>query len=203
MTPDVLDAIRAVHKMLSSIPDIEISLDDLNIIAPIIKIEKYAKGDFFIRPGESSQKVALALSGLVKTYYILEDGKEHITQFGAEGSFIGVYTDMLKKIPSTGHIEMLEPCTFIVMDYQELLASTKNSLQWAHLLRIIAQSRYIDRSETHRYLTTQNANDRYEFFLENYPDLANRIPQNQIALYLNITPATLSRLKNGSGNYKK
>jgi CRP-like cAMP-binding protein len=203
MTPDILDAIRAVHKMLSSIPDIEISLEDLSLIAPIIKIEKYSKGEFFIRPGESSQKAALALSGLVKTYYILEDGKEHITHFGAEGSFVGVYTDMLKKIPSTGYIETLEPCTFIVMDYEELLATTKNSLPWTHLLRIIAQSRYVNRSETHRYLTTQNANDRYEIFLENHPDLVNRIPQNQIALYLNITPATLSRLKNGSGIYKK
>lgn len=201
MTKDILEAVNYVHKMLSTISDI--SLEELLVVEPIIKIEKYAEGTNFLSPGESSQKAAITLSGLSKTFYLTEDGKEHITHFGAEGSFIGVYTEMLKNVTCTGFIQAIEPCTFMVMDYQELLAITKDSLAWAHLLRIIAQARYIFRSDTTRNINLQNANDRYQYFVKSHPELINKLPQNQIALYLNVNPATLSRLKNSSGNYKK
>lgn len=201
MTKELLEAVSGIHKQLAKIADI--SIDELLLIKDIVKIEKYGEGESFIVPGDSAQKAAINLSGLAKTFYITADGKEHITHFGIEGSFIGVYTDMLKKVPSTGYIQTIEPCTFLVMNYEQLLETTKDSLAWAHLLRIIAQTRYIYRSETTRNINRQTANERYQYFVETHPALFNRVPLNQIALYLNITPATLSRLKNGSGKYKK
>jgi CRP-like cAMP-binding protein len=39
------------------------------------------------------------------------------------------------------------------------------------------------------------AEDRYDSFLEHYPSLSNRIPQNQIANYLGVSPEFLSRIR--------
>ncbi len=196
----VSEAIKLIHQRISQIS--EITLSELQILESIIKIEEYAPGNHFVKPGDSSQKIALLLKGLAKTYYITESGKEHITHFGSEGSFLGAYTDMLKGVPSTGYIETLEPSIMLVMNYKELLEATKNSLAWAHLLRRNAESRYIYRSEKDRNITLKTAGEKYEYFINTHKDLVDRLPQNQIALYLNITAATLSRLKNGSGNYK-
>ncbi len=201
MNKNHYDSMCLIHKKLNEISSI--SLDEFMIIASVVRIEELNPGDLFIQPGESSQKVAFLLKGLAKTYYILENSKSIISHFGIEGSFVGVYTDMLKNIPSTGYIEAIEPCSLLVMNYQEMLDITKNSLSWAHLLRTYTEKRYIYRSDKERNITQKSALEKYKYFSQTHPDLIDRLPQNQIALYLNINPATLSRLKNNTGNYKK
>jgi hypothetical protein len=47
-----------------------------------------------------------------------------------------------------------------------------------------------------RSLLQQNAKERYLSFLETYPNLADRIPQYQLASYLGITEVSISRIKN-------
>ena len=41
-----------------------------------------------------------------------------------------------------------------------------------------------------------SAIEKYEHFLQRYPDLALRIPQGMIASYLGMSPETLSRVRN-------
>jgi len=200
MKPELYDAIKRFHENLSRFS--RISLDELLIAKDVVSIEYYKTGEHFISPGMNAQKVGILIKGLCKTYYILENGKEHISHFGAEGSFIGAYTDMLKHQKAQGFVEALEPCTILVMNYDELLAATSTSLAWAHLLRKVAEDRYIYRSDKDRQISLKTAKEKYQYFLEAHPHLENRIHQNQIALYLNLTPATLSRLRNQSGKYK-
>jgi len=44
-------------------------------------------------------------------------------------------------------------------------------------------------------LMSETAKNRYEFFLETYPELPNRVPQRMIASYLGITPEALSKIR--------
>jgi len=44
-------------------------------------------------------------------------------------------------------------------------------------------------------LLSSNAIQRYEHFVETYPDIVQRVPQKMIASYLGITPEALSKVK--------
>ena len=44
-------------------------------------------------------------------------------------------------------------------------------------------------------LMSSKAIERYDAFLETYPDIVQRVPQRMIASYLGITPEALSKLK--------
>ena len=44
-------------------------------------------------------------------------------------------------------------------------------------------------------LMSSNAIERYEHFVETYPDIIQRVPQKMIASYLGITPEALSKVK--------
>ncbi|MCB0509281.1 MAG: Crp/Fnr family transcriptional regulator, partial [Bacteroidetes bacterium] len=44
-------------------------------------------------------------------------------------------------------------------------------------------------------LMSASAKERYEHFLETYPELPNRLPQRLIASYLGITPEALSKIR--------
>ena len=44
-------------------------------------------------------------------------------------------------------------------------------------------------------LISASAVERYEHFLQTYPDIIQRVPQKMIASYLGITPEALSRVR--------
>ncbi|MDB4281258.1 Crp/Fnr family transcriptional regulator, partial [Flavobacteriaceae bacterium] len=49
-------------------------------------------------------------------------------------------------------------------------------------------------------LMSSNARERYELFLETYPNIVKRVPQRMIASYLGVTPQALSSIR---GKIKK
>ena len=54
---------------------------------------------------------------------------------------------------------------------------------------------FIIKEKRESELLLNNAQERYLQFLEDYPDLENRISQYHIASYLNIAPESLSRIR--------
>jgi hypothetical protein len=44
-------------------------------------------------------------------------------------------------------------------------------------------------------LMSASAIERYEYFIETYPDIVQRVPQKMIASFLGITPESLSTVK--------
>ncbi|MDB4678169.1 hypothetical protein OAE93_00405 [bacterium] len=44
-------------------------------------------------------------------------------------------------------------------------------------------------------LMSASAIERYEHFVNTYPDIVQRVPQKMIASYLGITPEALSKVK--------
>jgi hypothetical protein len=50
---------------------------------------------------------------------------------------------------------------------------------------------------------TMSARERYQLLLEEYPELVKRVPDNQLASWLGVVPATFSRLKTAFANQSK
>jgi hypothetical protein len=47
-----------------------------------------------------------------------------------------------------------------------------------------------------------SAIERYDDFIETYPDIVQRVPQKMIASYLGITPEALSKVKGNKTKLK-
>jgi CRP-like cAMP-binding protein len=54
---------------------------------------------------------------------------------------------------------------------------------------------FIDCLEDSVIIQTASAIQRYEHFIDTYPDIVQRVPQKMIASYLGITPEALSRVR--------
>lgn len=50
---------------------------------------------------------------------------------------------------------------------------------------------------------TMTARERYQLLLEEYPELVRRVPDNQLASWLGVVPATFSRIKNSKQQGRK
>ncbi len=149
-----------------------------------MKTIEVKKGRILQYKGDLNSSVYKVESGLLRSYTIDEKGKEHIFMFAPEGWIIA---DMVgSDVGCELFIDALEDCVIKVADksYKE----QKPQIE-ALVNRItVLQQRVI-------MLMSHSAIERYEHFVETYPDLTQRIPQKLIASYLGITPEALSKVK--------
>lgn len=89
-------------------------------------------------------------------------------------------------IPCDLYIDAIEDSTITVTekDYTKLTSDRKSLVKRINVL----QKRVI-------MLMSSPAVERYQHFVETYPDIIQRVPQRMIASYLGITPEALSRLR--------
>lgn len=152
------------------------------------------KGDILIRPGETNRMAVFMLKGVAKRYVCSDNGEEQTVGFYWEYAqpLVGSYSFTK---PSNVWVKFLTPSQTVVLPWDVLMECMNEdaavALEFAeHLLD--HSSRQI---ETMKVLETYNAADRYRWFLKNYSDIADRIQENDIALFLGIRPQSLSRIK--------
>ena len=149
-----------------------------------LKTINVLKGQILQRSGELNTKVFKVESGLLRSYFIDNKGKEHIYIFAPEN---WILTDNCEgDIPCDLFIDALEDSTCIVTekDFTKLTSDRKSLIKRINVL----QKRVI-------MLMSSSAVERYRHFIETYPDIIQRVPQKMVASYLGITPEALSRVR--------
>ena len=170
------------------------NLNEILLIDSNAKTKHFKKGDVIQREGEKSSLAYYVKNGLLRNYTIDDKGKEHIFMFASEGWIIADIESQEFNQPSEMFIDCIENAEVIIFDRKcfKLSNLTHDQLkQNAHLMarRIaILQKRVM-------LLMSTSAKDRYNKFLETYPNLPNRITQGMIASYLGITPQALSTIR--------
>ncbi|MDG1332779.1 MAG: Crp/Fnr family transcriptional regulator [Crocinitomicaceae bacterium] len=165
-----------------------------------VKTKTFKKGDL-IQQAESSNAPSIYVKkGVLRSFIIDSNGKEHIYMFASQGYIIGDVEAMEYQQTTQLYIDCLEDCEVIFFDKDELLTllSKEHTAIFNHLL-----SRRIGRLQRRvLMLMGTPAIDRYNYFLEIYPELPSRVPQKMIASYLGITPQTLSSIRSEIGRKK-
>ena len=155
-------------------------------------------GDHAFMQGDSDSNIYFVQSGLLKAYYIREDGKEHIKSFLAEGSIIGSMVSLVDGDPCTFNLIASEPTTTIALPYRVLADTAQNDIGLANAL-VDFLGTYGKRKEQREYqLLSLSAEDRFALLVETMPDIAERVSQADLAAYIGITPQALSRIKRRS-----
>lgn len=141
------------------------------------------KGHVIQRKGELNSKVYQVESGLLRSYSIDDNGKEHIFMFAPEGWIIA------DNVSPNEHcdlfIDALED-SIVIQKEKEL--SGEHEIEKLIKRLGVLQKRVI-------MLMSVPAIKRYEHFISTYPEIVQRVPQKMIASYLGITPQALSTLR--------
>lgn len=149
-----------------------------------MKTIKVKKGQILQRIGDLDSKVYVVNSGLLRSYTIDEKGKEHVFLFAPEDWIIA---DVVLPIqPCQLFIDALEDSSVTVFE-KDLKISMISKEKFRNRIAVM-QNRII-------MLMSESAWQRYQHFVETYPDIVQRVPQKMIASYLGITPEALSKLR--------
>lgn len=151
-----------------------------------MKLIKIAKGQILQRSGEFHTKVYIVQSGLLRSYSIDKKGKEHIFMFAPEN---WIMADIVPShAPSQLFIDALEDTVALVKTKEEAEEEHHQDTKKLAKRLSVLQKRII-------MLMSASAIERYEHFVETYPDITQRVSQRMIASYLGITPEALSKVK--------
>ena len=158
------------------------------------KIKQTKKGEILQREGELSFLAYYVKKGLLRSYTIDEKGKEHVFTFATEGWIIADIESQEFDQPAKLFIDCIEDSNVIAFD-RSILSKLEVSRDQLNKNLNLLSRRVAVLQRRVLMLMSETAKNRYEFFLETYPELPNRVPQRMIASYLGITPEALSKIR--------
>jgi CRP-like cAMP-binding protein len=154
-----------------------------------------ARGEHFIREGEPSIRFAVVESGLFRSYYLDDEGRDFTKHFFAEGSILFSYAAYSGKAPSAYSIEALEDSSLSVARVDELMGIAEGRPALRRLAKDLLDGAMIEKERRSTEFVLLDSEGRYRRFQEENPGLEARIKQHQLASYLGITAVSLSRLR--------
>ena len=172
-----------------------LSKSEIDQLSKFLVEKRIGKGEILLRAGSVCNHSFFVEEGLLRSFSIDKQGKEHVIQFAPENWIISDRSSLLFQEPSEFFIDAVENTTLIMFDEEfvvkasELSAKYRSFNQKALNNHIRHQQRRINR------LLSATAEERYLNFIQLYPNITLRVPQWMIASYLGITPESLSRVR--------
>lgn len=175
---------------------LEINLKDdiasrINTEAALVKFEDK---QVVLLEGTKATKLYFVIKGIVRGYYIDEQGNDITKCFSGEHEFFSS-EGLRTGIVSSFTIECLEPCFCIAISYELIDELMKADETLAEVFKHY-YLREIDKLENKaKNMALLDAKERYMKFCENHPYLHERVDLKYIASYIGIRPASLSRIR--------
>ncbi len=157
----------------------------------LIEVER---GDLLLKDGERSKNVTLVLKGLIRSYY-LKDGEDISSRFTTEGEIVLSVNSFYSKKPGYEFLEAYEDGLIAQLSFDKQEELLKNHLEYNYIVRLFTQ-KYYAASEEHLFqLRKQSAENKWSYFMEQYPHLVQRVKLKDIASFLGVRQETLSRIR--------
>ena len=161
----------------------------------VSKIETLNKNDYVIRQGAPESAIYFLMEGVAYSYMIDQEGNEHVTGIvNRPGAVLAGMADHKsgQNLPGT----MMLTRGKVVSVPQEGITKLMEAYPEMVKIYIRILEAEIDRErQTKEMLYKQTAQERYQWFLSNFPGVIDQVNHRKVAAYLGVSPVTLSRVR--------
>ena len=153
-----------------------------------------------LQAGFPCQHYTFVVAGCLRLFGLDTKGTEHNLQFadersGPENRWIADIGSFHSGKSGSLFIEAIEPSIILQIERQDLYFLYTNIPKLDRIFKVIVENKYVELQNRVLQTISSSAVERYVAFLEQYPTLAQRLPNTQIASYLGITPEFLSKIR--------
>ena len=156
---------------------------------------KIKRRQFILQENDVCRHYTFVVSALLKMYAVDKNGVEHNIQFASENEWIADNGSFHSDKPSRLYIEAIEPTVILQIDKANLIYFFENHQIFSRIFRVIIENKFTELQNRVLQNISSTAEERYLTFLDQYPNLSNRLPNTQIASYIGITPEFLSVIR--------
>lgn len=153
-----------------------------------------AKG-YFLKEGEIAKKLGIVISGLFRTYYLSKDGDEVTTAFHEPYSLLLSINSFTNQVKSKENIIAIEKSEIMSITHSNWEILNKKVPKWEDVRKVSGDHIGMALQSRAREFQTLTAKERYLKFCKKHPMVIQKAALGQIASYLGIDIATLSRIR--------
>lgn len=174
---------------------VDLTEEEEHILTSLISTRKLLKGQYFLQQGDVCKFSGFVISGCTKTFYVDDEGQEHVVMFSIEDWWTSDMGSYITQKPADFNVQCLENTELIQFSYENQQTMMEQIPKLERFFRIIVQRALVASQKRIVRNMSMSAKDRYLFFRNEYPKIEQRIPQYLIASYLGITKEFLSKIK--------
>ncbi|MGL5275762.1 Crp/Fnr family transcriptional regulator [Myroides sp.] len=164
-------------------------------LLPLLHEEVLDNKEMLIREGEIADKIVWIRAGVLRSYFLLEDGQERTYCITFDESMMTAMTSFISKQPSKENIQSIGKTELYVLYKADVDKLCENNIVWTIFFKQLLEEQFMELEEKLFDIQRLEAKERYLKLLQYYPQYIQRIPGIYLASFLNITPRHLSRIR--------
>ncbi|MCO4820215.1 MAG: Crp/Fnr family transcriptional regulator [Bacteroidetes bacterium] len=153
------------------------------------------KGSVLLRQGQRVDNIFFVTSGCLRSYCVDKNGKEHTLHFAIKNNWISDYIAFHGDETATLTIECLQESELIQFPSKMLTGMLSMFPELEPFQRQNLERLFVRLEKRILNQLQLSAAERYELFLEEYPEVEQHARNYHIASYLGITQESLSRIR--------
>jgi len=174
---------------------VNLTQDEINLLLEYITHRKYLKGQYVIQQGDICRFESFVIKGCLKTFYVDNEGQEHVVLFAIENWWTADLGSFLTQKPADYNVQCIENTEVIQFSFDKLELLYQKIPKLERFFRIIIQKAFVASEKRIIRNFSLSAKERYIEFKNTYPQIEQRVPQYLIASYLGITKEFLSKIR--------
>ena len=155
----------------------------------------FAKKENLIEAGKKCKFHFFVAKGCLRLFFVNDKGIEQTTQFAIENWWLTDYFAFESQAITDFTIQAVEHTNVLMINYQNQEDLLKQFPKFERYFRKIYQRAYSALQLRTKYLYDFSREESYRHFNSSFPEFTQRIPQQLLASYLNMTPEYLSEIK--------
>jgi CRP-like cAMP-binding protein len=173
----------------------ELSSDDISDFLKHTRILSLSAGEIFLKEGSLKSEIYFISKGLIRTFFVDERGNEITNMLRYENQVFASYEAVFFNKPSRFNFQALEETDLLVIDFNDLRQILDSNAKFESGRRYFMTNSLAQSLSVLDDFILLNPEKRYLKFLNEHPELLNRVPIKYIANVLGITPVSLSRIR--------
>ena len=170
--------------------------EEIKEILSIFEAKEFKKSDYFKEPFKTGKEIGFLAKGAIRIVIFKDNGEEVTARIREENSFIADPNILQNNDPSPLGIECLEDLSLLVANITDFQSLLESNLTLNIVVRKFLAQQMSEIGKQQLLFLTGSAKERYEFIIEQHPNLLKKFPLRFIASMIGITPTQLSRVRN-------
>ncbi|GAA3965383.1 Crp/Fnr family transcriptional regulator [Mucilaginibacter dorajii] len=184
------------HQLISFLQTFRhIPAADHELITAAFEQKRFDEGDYLFKGGQVCRQLFFITDGVLRIMVRNEKGNEVTHYFLKENYFCTILNSFTNQVPAHESIQAACKVTVLVTSHAKLFALYEQLPYLKELIDDITHKALLEKIQIRNNYLGQDSTARYKLFMEKQADVALRVPLNDIASYLGITPQSLSRIR--------
>lgn len=167
----------------------------LNYLKSGLRVVELQPKHFFIHANVIQQEIGFVFQGLIRAFYIDNQGNEITVNFVQENRYATHYTAFITRTPGKYYFQCIEPTILVNLSYDHIQTGYDKFPDIERYGRLIAEEVLKFQQKRIESFLFDTAEQRYLDFIKENPDLFNRVSLSHLSSFLGMERQTLTRIR--------